>query len=332
MNKNKSAQKKFISILRWVGWVLLAQFILINLSAALYAYKFTHYYEGSPGEIKSSSSQNIFAKTWKLFTGPKFYRSVVDERPVFPFETVKLKSAKGLQIEAWYSKTDSSNAKGTILFFHGITVTKTQMLDAAYEFRYWGYNVMMVDLRGHGNSDGNITTIGFREAEEVKLAYDHVKQKGEKNIILYGSSLGAVVITKAISDYEISPAGIIIEMPFLSLQTYLKAKARMLGFPQQPFAFLTAGWIGIEKGFNGYGHKTTRYAKKIQCPVLMQVGAKDEFVLLSESTKIFDAIASPNKKLVVFENCQHESFLRCEKEKWRTEVLSFLSACASPLL
>jgi alpha-beta hydrolase superfamily lysophospholipase len=325
MSKNKSAQKKFISVLRWVGWVLLAQFVLINISAALYAYRFTHYYRGNEDEQRATSSQNIFAKTWKLFTGPKFYRSQIDEQPVFPFETITLNTSKGLQIEAWYGKTDSLNAKGTVVLFHGITVTKTQMLDAAYEFRYWGYNVMLIDLRGHGNSEGNITTIGFREAEEVKLAFDFVQQKGEKNIFLFGSSLGAVVITKAISDHKLSPAGIIIEMPFLSLQAYLKAKARMLGFPQQPFAFLTAGWIGIEKGFNGYGHKTTRYVKNIKCPVLMQVGAKDEFVLMNESEKVFEAIATSNKKLVVYEDSQHESFLRREKEKWRNEVRTFLA-------
>ena len=265
----------------------------------------------------------MFSKTWKLFTGPKFRRSFVTEQPVFPYDTIQLSTKKGLVIDAWYSRPDSA-AKGTVILFHGITVNKTQLLDEAYEFRYLGYNVMLVDFRGHGSSEGNITTIGYREAEEVKLAYDFARAKGEKSIFLFGSSLGAVVITKALADYKLTPAGIIIEMPFLSLQSYLSAKARALGFPQQPFAFLTTGWIGIEKGFNGYNHKTTRYAKNINCPVLMQIGAKDEFVLQAESEKIFNSISSPDKKLVVYEYGQHESFLRHDKNRWRVEVEGFL--------
>ncbi len=92
------------------------------------------------------------------------------------------------------------------------------MLAEAYEFRYQGYNVLMVDFRAHGNSGGNTTTIGVREAEEVKLAYDYVSQMGEKKIILWGSSMGAVAIAKAVADYDIKPAGVILEMPFASLQ------------------------------------------------------------------------------------------------------------------
>ena len=226
-------------------------------------------------------------------------------------------------IDTWYSATDSIS-KGTVVLFHGITVTKTQLLDEAYEFKFWGYNVMLVDLRGHGNSEGNITTIGYREAEEVKLAFEYLQQKGEKNIILFGTSLGGVVISKAIADYNLSPSGIIIEMPFLSLQSYLKAKARLLGFPQQPFAFLTTAWIGMEKGFNGFSHLTTRYVSKINCPVLMQIGGKDEFVLRSESEIIYDAIVSKDKKLIIYENGLHESFLRHDHSRWRNEVESFL--------
>jgi alpha-beta hydrolase superfamily lysophospholipase len=322
MKENKKPRTTIANILRWVGWVLLVQFILINISAALYAYKFTHFYTDIP-VTEDAFSKNIFSKTWRLFSGPKFPKSVIHEEPVFPHETIQLKTAKGITIEAWYGHVDSAS-KGTVILFHSITNNKAQLLDNAYEFRYWGYNVMLVDFRGHGNSEGNITTIGVNETEEVKLAYDHVKQKGEKNILLFGTSLGAVVVTKAVGDYQLTPSGIIIEMPFLSLQTYIRARGRELGFPQEPFAFLTTAWIGIERGFNGYKHNTTRYAKKITCPVLMQTGALDEFVLQKESDKIFNAIASSDKKLVVFEKGQHELFIRHDPAKWRTEVEAFL--------
>ncbi|MEI9806661.1 MAG: alpha/beta hydrolase [Bacteroidota bacterium] len=161
--------------------------------------------------------------------GPRFYRQLGTDTPHFSFSTVRLKTAKDITIEAWYAKTDSV-AKGTVILFHGLMGNKGQVIHEAAEFRNFGYNVMMVDVRGHGSSGGNVITIGYRESEEVKLAYDHIIQTGEKNIFLWGASMGAVEILKGIADYDLKPSGIIIEMPFLSLQSHLKGRARTLRF------------------------------------------------------------------------------------------------------
>lgn len=322
MEKNAN-KRRLPSIIRWILWVLLVQFILINISASLYAYKLTHLYK-STSSVDHASGKNIFSKTWKLFTGPNQSKLDISEKPVFSFDTVLLKTAKGLIIDTWYAKADSIS-KGTVILFHGITVNKASLLDEGYEFLKLGYNILMLDFRGHGNSGGSTTTIGVRETEEVKLAWDYLQQKGEQNIFLYGSSMGAVAVAKSITDYQLNPAGIILEMPFQNLQTYLKARARMLGFPQQPFAFLTTFWIGVERGFNGFNFKTTRYVKGINCPVLMQCGGLDPFVLMKESEKIYTAIASTQKKLVVYDRAQHESFLRRDPIKWRIETEKFLS-------
>jgi alpha-beta hydrolase superfamily lysophospholipase len=321
MKKEKS-RRKFPSFIRWILWVLLIQFILINISASFYAYKFTHFYT-DPAVRNYKPSSNIFVKTWRLFTGLRQARSVLSDFPTFPFDTVKLKTDNGIYIDAWYGKTDSAS-KGTVILFHGITNQKGMVLHEAYEFRYWGYNVMLVDFRGHGNSGGNKTTIGVKETQEVKLAYDYVMSKGSKNIFLYGSSMGAVVVAKSIADYHLPVSGIIMEMPFLSLQTYMKGRARTTGFPTQPFAFLTTFWTGIENGFNGFGHRTTKYVKQINCPVLMQGGALDEFVLINETKEIYNTIASSHKKLVIYSNATHESFLGKDPVLWRSEVGNFL--------
>src|SRR5258706_1292338 len=323
MEKQRT-KRKIPSIIRWILWVLLIQFVLINISAAFYAYRLTHFYT-DPSLRVYKPAPNIFAKTWRLFTGPKQPRSVINETPAFPFDTIKLITTNGILIDAWYSKADSFS-KGTVIFFHGITANKCQMLHEAYEFRYWHYNVMLVDFRGHGNSSGNKTTIGMKEPEEVKLAYDYVINTSDKNIFLYGYSLGAVVVTKAMAEYQLPVSGIILDMPFLSFQTYMKGKARLIGFPPQPFAFLTTFWSGIENGFNGFGHSPTNYVKKINCPVLMQWGDLDYFVLKDETAKIYAAIASRDKKLVIYPNASHQSFLGKDPLKWRIEVGEFLNS------
>jgi alpha-beta hydrolase superfamily lysophospholipase len=326
--KNINTRRKLRSIISWILWVLLIQLILINISAALYAYKLTHFYAATEETWKTPASNNIFAKTWRLFSGPRFYRQHLNKTPAFSYTNVTLRTSKNISVDTWYSKVDTAS-KGTVILFHGLMSNKEQMLNEGYEFRNWGYNILLVDVRGHGNSDGNITTIGYRESEEVKLAYDHIRQTGEKNIFLWGTSMGAVEIIKAVSDYQLSPSGIIIEMPFLSLQSHLKGRARMLGFPEQPFAFLTTFWIGKERGFNGFGFKTDGYAKNVSCPALVQYGEKDALVIRSETDAIYQAITSADKKLVIYENVGHESFLQKDPARWKKEVNNFLEQSSS---
>jgi alpha-beta hydrolase superfamily lysophospholipase len=327
--KSRKPKRRLRIVLTWIAGVLLAQFILINISAAFYAYKLTHLYKATADTWNKPQAKNIFVKTWRLFTGPKFYRSPLSQIPGFSFSTVLLKTHDSISIEAWYGKADTLS-KGTVILFHGLMGHKGLVLDEAITFRILGYNVMMVDVRDHGNSGGNSTTIGYQESEEVKLAYQYIQQGGEKNIFLWGASMGAVEVIKAVSDYALHPAGIIVEMPFLSLQSHLKGRARILGFPEQPFAFFTTFWIGIEKNFNGFAFKITRYAKNIQCPVLQQYGEKDELVLKNETDAIYTAIASANKKLVVYDGAAHESFLRKDPALWKKEVEFFLQQSSIP--
>ncbi|TMI93901.1 MAG: alpha/beta fold hydrolase [Bacteroidetes bacterium] len=319
-------RKKIRSAVKWILWVLLVQFVLINISGILYGYKLTHFYEAS---LKSPapSSKNIFVETWKLFRGPKFQKTVIAEFPHFPYETVHLLTERGLSIDAWYIPRDSS--KGTVILFHGLGGNKSLLLGQAYEFMYAefmyaDFNVMLVDLRAHGNSEGNTTTLGVTESEEVKLAFDHIFKTGERNIVLYGLSLGAVVITKAIYDYSLSPSKVILDMPFGNLKNLLEGRARVLGFPEEPFGLLVTFWSGVERGFNGFDHNTCRYVKKIKCPVLLQYGSSDKLVTRQETNSIFKNIASREKKLVLYETAGHEPFLNKDPVKWRKEISDFL--------
>src|SRR5215510_13172466 len=134
---DKKPKRKLRSVIIWVLWVLLAQFVLINISAALYAYKLTHLYSLSPNISPSPPSKNIFAKTWRLFTGPRFYKEPLAKVPGFAYSTIQLKTKSDIIIEAWYSKIDSGS-KGTVILFHGLGNNKGVILDEASAFRDMG--------------------------------------------------------------------------------------------------------------------------------------------------------------------------------------------------
>jgi alpha-beta hydrolase superfamily lysophospholipase len=321
--KDKRVSKKTVRILKWIGNVLLAQLILINISAAFHAYKFTHYYNDDKVRNQQPSQGKPLLRTWRLMTGKKLARSLMQYYPIAPYDTVLLTMANGKKLEAWNLKADS--AKGTVILFHGLGSNKGNVLGEALEFNSFGYNTMLVDMRAHGNSEGVVNSIGYNESEEVKLAYDHVSRKGEKNIVLWGVSLGAVIITKAIWQYDLRPQKIILEMPFDRLQDHIRARARISGFPGEPFGFFVTFWTGLEQGYWGYGHRTSRYVKNINCPVLLQWGNSDEYVMKKETERIFASINFPKKKLEIYDGVGHVPLISGNQVKWDAAVTGFLN-------
>jgi len=321
--KDKKTGIKTVRILKWIGNVLLVQLILINISAAFHAYSFTHYYDDDKIRNQQSSHGKPFLRTWRMMTGKKLAKSLIQYYPIIPYDTVLLTTANGKKLEAWYMKADS--ARGTVILFHGLSSNKGNVLGEAFEFNSFGYNTLLVDLRAHGNSEGIVNSIGYKESEEVKLAYDHISKKGEKNIVLWGMSLGAVIITKAIWQYELKPQKIILEMPFDRLQDHINARARISGFPGEPFGFFVTFWTGFEQGYWGYGHKTSNYVKKISCPVLLQWGNSDEYVLKGETERIFASINSPKKKLEIYDGAGHGPLVSANQSKWDETVTDFLN-------
>jgi uncharacterized protein len=82
----------------------------------------------------------------------------------------------------------------TILLIHPLGSSNDNMLIYAEFLANAGYGVFMIDLRAHGSSDGDTSTFGLREAEDVAGAVDYLLSRLDVNgqkIGVLGISLGA---------------------------------------------------------------------------------------------------------------------------------------------
>jgi uncharacterized protein len=301
-------------------FVILLLFLLLNLVAIMQAYRLTHFYEHGTVETVAEQTDGFWGKARVALFGLK-QEKLVGTVPDSAFTNVKLKTKDGLTLAAWFIQVP--NAKGTVALFHGLGSEKSANLSQSNFFNEMGYSTLLVDFRAHGQSDGNTCTIGYQEAEDVKLAYNYLKNNGEQNILLYGISMGAATVTKAVADYHLTPAKIILEMPFASLPNTVEGKMRMAGLPAEPIAGILTFWGGIINGFWAFNIKPKDFVKEIKCPVLLQWGKKDKGVTETEINEIFKNITS-SKQLVVYENSGHENLYENEPEKWEEKVEEFL--------
>ena len=328
--------------LRRTARILIGLFLFFNIVMAFNAWKFTHYYEDP--ELRKPQPIGFLPMVGNIIFGQKLPKRLNDTVPAVPFETVILKNKDGLRLEAWsmistqsptslhrtsdpldttdYSKVFSY--RGTIIMFHGQGSCKSAILREAYEFLQLGYCVFMVDFRAHGGSEGEQSTIGLKEDEDVRIAYEYIKDKTKQEPILWGISLGAATITRAITEYNLHPQKVILEMPFGSLQSAVKGFMRIKGLPQAFAPFLTF-WGGTLNGEWAFNHQPTEFAKNITCPVLLQWGANDPRVTKAEEEEIFTNLNTTKKQFVVYETAAHESLCKKEPDRWVKHVSEFLS-------
>ncbi len=309
--------KKTLSrISKW----LLVIFVLLNIIVICHAYKFTHFYEHGTEGILPKNQQSGWYKTRELllgFTAEKQQNQQADTI----FKTLSFSTANNLKLEAW--EMNVTNPRGTVALFHGHGSKKSSLLSEAAVFRKLGFNTILLDFRAHGSSGGNNCTIGYKEAEDVKLVYDHIKASGEKNIVLYGVSLGAATITRAVHEYGIQPNKLILDMPFASLADAVTGRLKIMGIPPQPLGALLGFWGGTMNGFWAFNHNPYQYARRIKCPVLLQRGNKDLRVTQAETELIYKNIPG-RKRMVIYADAGHESLCNKENSKWVAEVAAFL--------
>ncbi|MFC6098384.1 alpha/beta hydrolase [Flavobacterium qiangtangense] len=291
----------------------------MNIIAFFHAYKLTHFADENSVKTKSSNQLSTSEKVKTILFGVNNPKPINTSFPSQKFEKVFLRSNK--EIECWSIK--KGNSKGTVVLFHGYNGNKSSMLDKSDEFLKLGYSTFLVDFMGSGNSEGNQTTIGFKEAEEVKTVFDYLKKNTSEDLFLFGTSMGAVAIMKAENDYQLNPKGIILECPFGTMYQTTAKRFSNMNVPAFPMAGLLLFWGGTQNGFWAFGHEPIEYAKKITCPTLLLYGEKDNRVSREEIDMIYENLLG-EKDLKTYPKAGHENYLKKYKEEWTTDVGNFL--------
>jgi pimeloyl-ACP methyl ester carboxylesterase len=109
------------------------------------------------------------------------------------YEDVVFETADGLTLHGWYLPGENGAA---VMLLHGLGSNRMSMLGLAKGLAEAGYGVLLFDLRGHGDSDGDFVPYGGPEAQDVKAAVSYLQARPDvdsKRIGALGWSLGAQV-------------------------------------------------------------------------------------------------------------------------------------------
>ncbi len=309
---------------------VVAIFLFLNFMVAMHALRLTYHYEANELAYLKPENMTTFQKAMTIFTGFKIPKRTIDAFPDAPFSDVRLQNEVGQMLAGWLAPSSDTTvaARGTVIVWHGHGSSKAAKLPEIAAFRSLGFRVVAFDFRAHGASQGNVCTIGIRESSDVRRVFGYVRDSlKEKNIVLYGMSLGASTILKAMAeDSTLKPQRLILECPFASLRHATAGRLRLLNIPAAPWSDALMCWASILRGINAYEMQPQAFAKSItpNTPTLLNWGQNDPRVTRIETDTIFAHLASRDKKLTIFENSAHQSYCAQEPEKWLALMTLFL--------
>jgi fermentation-respiration switch protein FrsA (DUF1100 family) len=218
-----------------------------------------------------------------------------------PGEEVWLTTADGVKIHGWY--LPHPRAKATILHLHGNAGNLEDRRDLVRRLHELGVNVMAIDFRGYGKSEGKPREAGLYA--DSRAAYDWLLAKTTADrIVLHGESLGAGPACELAS--TLPCGGLIVQSAFTSARDMAP---RVL--PIVPKWFVRTRFDNLEK------------VARISCRKLFIHSRQDEMIPFDMGEKLFAAAAEP-KDCEWFQGAGHNDLAISQPRKLFDRLARFL--------
>ena len=187
---------------------------------------------------------------------------------------VKILTSDKIELLGWYHEKNLKDFK-TLIFFHGNAGSLENRIHKLNHFQDMDINFLIIAWRGFSGNNGKPSEQGLYI--DGKSSIDWLIEKGvdEKNLIMYGESLGTGVATHLAQNK--SYAGVILETPFTSM-----IDAAKKFYPYIPVKFL------LKDKFENY-----KKIKNINSPILIMHGEVDQIVPFKMGKKIYEIANEP---------------------------------------
>ena len=239
-------------------------------------------------------------------------------------EIVSIKAYDGLTLKARLYLTSDAPEK-FIVFFHGWH--STGFNDGAVITRYYvdkGYNVLLVDQRARGMSEGKYTCFGIKERYDVLAWANYLNDRfGQDKIrlILEGISMGAASVMMSTSlELPDNVVGLLLDCGFTSpYEQFSHIIKNRMHLPEFPLLNVFSLYCKIFAGFDIKACDTRECLAKWNKPIAMIHGGRDDFVPTEMSRQNLE-VAAGDKDLLIIPDARHGTAFLHDKET----VLRFL--------
>lgn len=217
------------------------------------------------------------------------------------YTTLEMTSRDGLTLNA-YLVLQPESSDLWVIAAHGYTGNGLQMAWTGKWFYEQGYNVLMPDARGHGESEGDYIGMGWDERIDMVDWVDHIiEYHGAEQIVLYGISMGGATVMMTAGEVLPPQVKAIVEdcgytSAYDEFAYQLKSIFGLPAFPAMQFASVVAR---VRAGYWLADASALEQVKKSITPILFIHGDSDTFVPSYMVQEVYDAATCPKELYIV---------------------------------
>lgn len=217
------------------------------------------------------------------------------------YSNVYIKSFDNLTMHGYKILNENSSNKWVITV-HGYTSKGLYMSNYAKRFYDMGYNILIPDLRGHGESEGNYIGMGWYDRLDILKWIDLILNENENSkIILHGVSMGAATVS--MTSGEELPSNIkaiISDCGYTSVWEQFSHQLKsMYSLPNFPIMNASSAIARFKAGYGLKEASALKQVAKSKTPILFIHGDEDDFVPYKMMDELYNAANCEKEKLTI---------------------------------
>ena len=233
-----------------------------------------------------------------------------------------------LKLSAWY--LPNGDPERCVLLVHGRNASKQnaisgKIVEFGAALHEAGFSVLMIDLRGHGESEGERYSFGVYERRDVLGAVDFLLKQGLNpgDIGVYGLSMGGGAAIGAAAD-EPAIGMLVLDSTFADLNPLIEEQwENESGLPK----FFLPGVFLMNRLIYGYDLTAVQPVEEIvevaPRPILIIHCRTDELMSMWHPQTLIEAV--PSAKSSFFDACEHAEIYREYPNEYQDLVVAFLN-------
>lgn len=250
-------------------------------------------------------------------------------------EDITLKSFDGLNLTSTLIMNENTTNKFIVLV-HGVSICYVGSLKYFDIFYKNGFNVLIVNQRRHGKSEGKYSTYGFYEKYDVNMWIEYLKSRFGNDIILglHGESMGAGTVMETIPlndsiKFVIEDCGYSNFHELIGFQITHAYKNRLVRKILRPSLIFANFFMKTKAKFSMKKIVPIDIVSSTSLPMMFVHGKEDYFVPWYMAVDLYKAKTKGYKELYLVEGAKHAEALEVNKILYEKKIMTFIEKALS---
>ncbi len=242
-----------------------------------------------------------FLSFWLAVRPPRLTALLTPGNVNLPVEELVITTRDGLRLAAWLAPRPGAPA---VVLLHGYPADKSDLLSIAATL-HSRFTVLLVDLRYFGASEGQVTTLGYRERDDLRRVVDVLQGRGFGTVGVFGFSLGGAVALLAAAE-EPRIRAVVAYAAFADLQTLGRELYAHFWVLREPLIVLMRVWARMFLGHDITRPSPAEAAARLRIPVMLIHSRADDQIPFSHAERLARALeANRAAEMAFVERARH---------------------------